>query len=176
MAELSTACFEINLLLEDVHLSRIGPIERVKFREPVDRAKGRLDYFRTEARSPHSQQQDMGKARTVGGFSNSSQALDVSQLVVGNSKPSEPLRFVPAAPERRIPSPDLSHPSLSAPLRQRLFHYGGQRLGQRVRQAIEASRLCLLGLLLHRLQQLRKGVGEELHAFNEKHVGDVLHG
>jgi hypothetical protein len=52
MAELSTACFEINLLLEDVHLSRIGPIERVKFREPVDRAEGRFDYFRTEARPP----------------------------------------------------------------------------------------------------------------------------
>ena len=136
----------------------------MKFWEPADRAKGRLDYFRTEARSPHSQQQDMGKARTLGGFSNSSQALDVSQLVVGNAEPSEPLRFVPAAPQRRIPSPELSHPQRPTP--PTIFHCSGERLGQRVRQAIEASRPCLPGLLLH-LQQLPKGVGEELHAFNE---------
>ena len=45
---------------------RIGRIEHVKFWEPADRAEGRLDYFRTEARSPHSQQQDMGEARTLG--------------------------------------------------------------------------------------------------------------
>ena len=31
-------------------------------------------------------------------------------------------------------------------------------------------------MLLHRLQQLPEGVGEELHAFDEQLVGDVLHG
>ena len=168
--------FQIDFVLEGLHLSRIGRIEHVKFREPADRAEGRLDYFRTEARSPHSQQQDMGKAGTPGGFSNSGQALDVGQLVVGNAEPSEPLRFVPAAPERRIPAPELSDLALGAPLRQRLFHGSSERLGQRVRQAIEPSRPCLPGLLLHRLQQLPEGVGEELHAFNEQLVGDILHG
>jgi hypothetical protein len=118
----------------------------------------------------------MGKTRTLGNFSNSRQALDVSLLVVRNAEPSEPLRFVPAAPKRRISSPKLSHLVLSAPLCQYRFHCSGERLGQRVRQAIEACRRCLTGLLPHRVHELPKGIGEELHAVNEKLVGDFLHG
>ena len=105
-----------------------------------------------------------------------SQALDVGQLAVGNAEPSEPLRFIPAAPQRRIPAPEPSDLALRAPLRQRVFHGSSEWLGQRVRQAIEPSRPCRPGLLLHRLQQLPEGVGEELHAFHEQLVGDFLHG
>src|SRR5262249_18601201 len=86
---------QIDFILECLHLSRIGGIEHVELREPADRAEGRLDDFRTEARSPHSKQQDLGEAGTPGGFSNRRQALDVGDLAIGNAEPSEPLRFIP---------------------------------------------------------------------------------
>src|SRR5262249_18891713 len=117
--------FQIDFVLEGPHLSWIGRIEHVKFREPADRAEGRLDYFRAEARSPHSHKQDRGEAGPPGGFSNTGQAINVTQLVIGNAEPSEPLRFIFAAPERRIPAPELSDIALSAPLGQRLLHGGG---------------------------------------------------
>jgi hypothetical protein len=69
--------FQIDFVLAGLHLSRIGGIEHVKLREPADRPEGRLDYFRTEARSPHSQQEGKGEAGLSGGLSNPGQALDV---------------------------------------------------------------------------------------------------
>ena len=90
---------QIDFVLDGFHLSRIGGIEHVKLREPADLTEGLLDNLRTEARSPHSQQQDMGEAGSPRGVSDTGQALDVSQLTIRNAEPSEPLRFIPAAPE-----------------------------------------------------------------------------
>ena len=57
---------QIDLVLERLHLRRVGRIEHVQFREPGDRPEGLLHHFGTEARSPHSQQHHVGEAGAPG--------------------------------------------------------------------------------------------------------------
>ena len=90
---------QIDLVLERLHLGRVGRIEHVKLREARDLPEGHLHPFRPEARSPHRQQEDVGEAGAPGHIGNVGQPLDMGQLVVRDAEPAEPLRFILAGPQ-----------------------------------------------------------------------------
>jgi hypothetical protein len=109
---------QIDLVLERLHLGRVGRIEYVKLRIAADLSEGLFQHFGTQTRSPHAQQQDIGEARVPGHFGNAGHALDMTQLIIGNPKPAEPLPLVPAGPQRRIPTPELPHFPMDTPFGQ----------------------------------------------------------
>ena len=109
---------QIDGALEGLHLGRIGRIEHMKLRKPVDLPERRSDDFRAEARSAHAEEQDMREPGAPDRIAYTDQALDVRELVVRDAEPPKPLRFILAAPQGRIATPEPSDSRLRAPFRQ----------------------------------------------------------
>ena len=149
-------------------LRRVRRIEHVQLGEAVDLSERQLQHFGTEARAPHTEQQDVSEAGTPGRVGHVGQPPEMRQLAIRDAEPSEPLVLALATPNRCVAPPEASDLALCLPFRQRGLYRGGKRLGKGVRQAVDSSSSRLPGLRVHRGQQLVEGIREELNPFGEK--------
>src|SRR6266481_7414731 len=85
--------------------------------------------------------------------------LDMSDLVVGDSQPADPVIFIGSRPERGIPSPQAAHFVIFLPISECSVDRGSELLGQAVRNGIDLCRGLAALSGSRRLQQL----GERIH-------------
>src|SRR5438128_9350384 len=75
---------------------------------PFGRPEGKREQLWAETRATHPEQQSMLEAGVPDIARNAFETLGVRELIVDDSKPAEPIRFIPAGPERRVSGPEAT--------------------------------------------------------------------
>ena len=71
--------------------------------------KGQAQDFRTQAGAAHAEQERMLETRLLYVRSNFLQNFKMRELLVDDSKPTEPIAFVRPRPERGVPLPETRY-------------------------------------------------------------------
>ena len=156
-------------------LGRVGRIEHVQRRVPVDEAEGLLQDLRAEARAPHPQQQRMGELLGLRFFSEAFQLCRVLELLFRRAQPPQPARFVRSRPQRRVPCPEPPHTILGLPLLDRGAELGQKIDGKAVALPVDPGRIDRPAAAVHGGEQLVERLDELPHAVLEELVGHLLH-
>ena len=100
---------QIHLVLERLHLRRIGGIQHEQLRKAVDLSERHPQNFGTQAGSAHAEQQRMLEPRRFHILGDVLQMLLVRQLIFGDAQPAQPVAFIRSGPERRVARPQPPH-------------------------------------------------------------------
>src|SRR5436305_320953 len=103
-------------MLEPLHLRRIGGIQNMHSREARHVAESHAKDFRTQARSPHSQQENVLEAAGLNFLGDFLKLIVLRLLLFYNVEPSQPLRFVSAGPQAGVTLPQALHLSTRLPI------------------------------------------------------------
>ncbi len=121
---------QIDFVLERLDLRRIGGIEHVQSGKPAILPKVISQHFGAQTGTTHAQQQDVGEVFFLDICDRGAQLVAVSDLVVGDVEPAQPVGFVGAGPERGIVLPQTADLVAGAPVVDVGLYRGRQGLGQ----------------------------------------------
>src|SRR6185437_10101216 len=101
--------------LDRLDLCGIGAVQHVEMRPARLLPKGLTQNFRTQARTSHPQQNDVGEPALFDLRCETMQPINTSQFLFDDVQPADPLVLVRSGPWRLVAGPKLTNAAFLAP-------------------------------------------------------------